>query len=84
MATPQQRSTAARIGAHASWAQTADRAARTEPARRAAIERFERLVDPDNLMTPQQRARAAESARREAMTRLSARAAAARQRRTAA
>lgn len=57
------RTTKARIAAHTSWAKTPDRSRRTAPARQAALERFERLVDPDGRMTPQQREQAAESAR---------------------
>lgn len=40
------------LAVHASWAQTIDRSARTAPARRAALERFERQVDPDGTLTP--------------------------------
>lgn len=36
----------ARLGAYESWARTSDRAARTAPARRAALDRFARQVDP--------------------------------------
>ena len=62
--TPGQRTTRARIAAHTSWARTPDRSRRTAPAREAALARFERLVDPDSVMTPQARALAADSARR--------------------
>lgn len=58
-----QRTTRARIAAHTSWAKTADRTRRTAPAREAALARFEREVDPHGVMTPQQRAAAAQSAR---------------------
>lgn len=51
-------------GAHASWARTADRSARTEPARKAALERFEREVDPDGALDPADRAIRAEHARK--------------------
>jgi hypothetical protein len=44
----------AQIAAHESWARTVDRTARTAKARRAARDRFERLVDPDNKLTPGQ------------------------------
>jgi hypothetical protein len=83
-ATPEQRSLAGRIGAHSSWAKTADRAARTEPARRASLARFEQQVDPDGVMTPEQRTAAADSARRAYMSRLSLLAAQARQNNNAA
>jgi hypothetical protein len=62
--TPAQRSLLARAAAHASWATTTDRAARTAPARRAALARFERQVDPDGVLEPEERQRLAESARR--------------------
>jgi hypothetical protein len=40
------------IGAFHSWARTEDRVARTWPARKAAMDRFEREVDPEGkLMT---------------------------------
>jgi hypothetical protein len=54
----------AQIAAHASWAQTVDRSARTAPARAAAQARFEALVDPEGVMSPAQRVQAAESARK--------------------
>lgn len=44
------------IGAHESWARTSDRPARTAPARQAFDKRFEREVDPDNTLTPAERA----------------------------
>jgi hypothetical protein len=52
------------IGAHESWARTADRSARTAPARQAAAARFERLVDPEGKLSPAERAKMAESARK--------------------
>lgn len=47
-----ERTQAARIAAHASWAVTPDREVRTRPARAAFLARFERQVDPDNLLSP--------------------------------
>jgi len=70
-----------RIGAYESWARTPDRAARTWPARKAALERFEREVDPDGQLRPQERAKRAEWARKAHMQRLALKSAAARQRR---
>jgi hypothetical protein len=61
--SPQWRSTRARIGAYESWARTEDRTARTWPARKAALDRFEREVDPEGVLTPQERAKRAEWAR---------------------
>lgn len=52
------------IGAHVSWSRTDDRAARTAPARKASMERFEREVDPEGLLEPQERAVRAEHARK--------------------
>lgn len=54
--TAQQRRLRARAAAHASWAKTKDRCARTEPARKAALARFEKQVDPDGVLTEQERA----------------------------
>lgn len=51
-----------RAGAHVSWARTQDRPARTLPARMAFMARFEREVDPDNELTPAERAARAEHA----------------------
>lgn len=61
--TPGERRLHASLAAHASWARTPDRRARTAAARRAVDERFERLVDPDGVMTPEDRAAAVENAR---------------------
>lgn len=60
-----------KIAAHVSWAGTADRAARTAPARKALLDKFEREVDPDGTLAPAERARRAESARKAYFTRLS-------------
>jgi hypothetical protein len=63
--TPAQRTMRARIAAHVSWSRTNDRAARTAPARKAALDRFERLVDPEGTLddtTRRQRAEAAKTA----------------------
>lgn len=62
--TPAQRSLRSRIGAHRSWANTTDRAARTKPARDAAMARFEREVDPEGVLSPEVRAQRAEAARK--------------------
>ena len=63
-ATAGDRSLANRIAAHRSWARTADRAARTAPARTASDARFEAEVDPEGVMTPEARRLAADAARR--------------------
>ena len=44
-----------RLGAHVSWANTADKPARTSAARRAFMARFEREVDPDGVLNPAER-----------------------------
>jgi hypothetical protein len=62
--TPTERSLAAQMAAHALHAQVADPSAHTAPARKAALERFERQVDPEGLLSPGERARRAEHARK--------------------
>ena len=71
----------ARMAAHASWAKTADRAARTAKARAALANKFEREVDPEGVLTPAERARRAEHARKAHFTRLALRSAQVRRRR---
>lgn len=61
--TPADKTLLGRIGAHESWARTADRTARTEPGRRAADARFEKLVDPDGVLPVEERRKRAASAR---------------------
>ena len=75
------RSLRGRIGAYESWARTDDRAARTWPARKAALDRFEREVDPEGKLTIQERAKRAGWARKAYMQRLALKSAAAGQRR---
>jgi hypothetical protein len=79
--SPTERALRARIAVNASWARTADRAARTAPARRAAMARYEREVDPDGVLDPAERARRAEYAMRAHMSRLALRSVQARRRR---
>jgi hypothetical protein len=45
--------------AHESWANTVDRGQRTQKAREAALAALEREVDPDGLMSPADRRKAA-------------------------
>jgi hypothetical protein len=52
----------------------------TRSARRAFLDRFEREVDPDHALSPQERARRAEQARRSYFTALALRSAQARRR----
>jgi hypothetical protein len=68
--TPSERRLRAQLAAHQSWANTADRAARTARARAAALERFEKVVDPDGQLQPAERRRRAEHARRAHMASL--------------
>jgi hypothetical protein len=81
--TPAQRTLLAQAAAHSSWAKTTDRTARTEPARRAALSRFEREVDPDEQLDATERQRRAESARRAYFRYLAVRSARARGNRSA-
>jgi hypothetical protein len=78
--TPSERSLRARLAVHTSWARTSDRTARTAPARRAALQRFEREVDPDGVLLPAERAQRAEQAMRAQMARLALRSVQARRR----
>lgn len=77
--TPEQRRLNGRIGAmkvHASGRTT------TRRAREAFFAKFEREVDPDGVLSPAERTKRAEYARRAFYLRLSAKSAAARKRRT--
>jgi hypothetical protein len=76
--TPEQRSLRARLASHVSWANTVDRAARTAAARQAAHDRFERLVDPEGVLPPEERARRAAHARQAHFIRMAMRSAQAR------
>jgi hypothetical protein len=63
-----------RIAAEISWSRTHDRSARTRPAREAFLKRFEKEVDPDGKLPPEERRRRAEHAKRAYMLRLAKRA----------
>ena len=67
-----------RIAAEISWSRTADRSARTRPAREKFLQRFEREVDPDGVLPPDERRKRAEHAKRAYMLRLAKRAVAVR------
>jgi hypothetical protein len=84
VSTPEQRSLSARIAVHASWANTANRTARTAPGTKAFLERFEKQVDPDGVLSPVERAKRAEHARKAYFLSLAAKSAAARRKRKAA
>lgn len=79
--SPKQRSSRARVGAHASWAATPDVAARMAPAHAARFARFERQVDPDGVLDPADRERMAKAAERAYMLGLAAKSARTRARR---
>jgi hypothetical protein len=67
-----------RIAAEISWSRTADRSARTRPARQAFLNRFEREVDPDGTLPPDERRKRAQHALRAHMLRLAKRSVSAR------
>ncbi len=77
---PAHRALISSIGAHSSWAKTSDRAARTAPARQAVFDKYEREVDPDGVLTPEERTTRAAHARRAYMLRLALKSAEARRR----
>jgi hypothetical protein len=79
--TADQRRRRARIAAHASWAKTADRAARTAAGTKAFMDRFEQQVDPTGTLPDEVRAAMAQHARTAYMLQLAERSAAARRRR---
>jgi hypothetical protein len=68
------------IAAEISWSRTHDRSARTAPARKAFLDRFEREVDPEGKLPPEERHKLARHAMRAHMLRLAKRSATARQR----
>jgi hypothetical protein len=67
-----------RIAAEISWARTHDRTARTRPARETFLKRFEKEVDPDGTLPPEERQHRAEHAKRAYMLQLAKRSAVAR------
>jgi hypothetical protein len=80
--TPERRRRRARIAADVSWANTADRTARTSAGTKAFLGRFERQVDPDGVLPAEVRAAMAKHARTAYMLQLAEKSAAARRRRT--
>lgn len=78
--SPETRKILGSIGAHESWARTPDRPARTANARRAFLDRFEREVDPEGVLSPAERATRAEHARKAYFARLALKSAQARSR----
>lgn len=82
--TATQRSTRARLAAHTRWAGESDTLAATAPARKAAMSRFEREVDPDGVLPTEERTRRAKHAMKAHMTRMALRSAQSRAARTGA
>lgn len=68
--SPSERTMRAQLGAHAQWARTDDRTARTAPARAGFYKRFENQVDPDRVLEPGERAKRAEHAKKAHMLKL--------------
>lgn len=54
----------ARMAAHALHAKVSDPTAHTAPARAVFLSRFEREVDPEGILTPEERSRRAEHAKK--------------------
>lgn len=73
--TPQERALNARIAAHTRWGRTEDRAQATAPARVGLRAKFEREVDPDGTLPPDEVARRADHLQQAHMLRMSQRAA---------
>lgn len=83
--TPAERSMRARIAAHSRLAKAseADRRDMTAAARKAFADRWERQVDPDGVLTPDERARRAEHAKAVHFHRMALKSARARRKRQA-
>jgi hypothetical protein len=77
--SPEQRSLRGRIAAHTLHANV-DPTAHTAPARQKFLERFEREVDPDGVLSLEDRKRRAQHALRAHMTRLALKSSQARRR----
>jgi hypothetical protein len=67
--SPAQLSERARIAANTRWAKEPDRLAATAPGRRAMLEVFERQVDPEGILAPEERAKRVENARKAQLAR---------------
>jgi len=65
-----QRRLRAQVAAHTRWSRCEDRAAATAAATAGFLDRFERQVDPDRRLDPQERARRAANARKAYMASL--------------
>lgn len=67
---PNERSLQMRLASHVSWANTSDRKARTEAARKGFEARFEKEVDPEGVLPEAERKQRAASARKAHFARL--------------
>lgn len=74
----------ARVAAYVKWASCEDRTAATAAARKAFADRFAQQVDPDGKLSPAERAKRAEAAKRAYFQRLALRSARVRRARAAA
>ena len=70
----------AKLAAHTRWAHEEDRSAATRPAREGMQRKFERLVDPDGVLPPDELEKRVDSARRAHFQRLALKSAQARRR----
>jgi hypothetical protein len=68
--TPEQRRLRASVAAHVQWASEPDRSARTKAARDGLLAKYEREVDPDGKLPPEERRRRAEHLRKAHMARM--------------
>lgn len=59
-----ERSQLAKKAAHISWINTEDRSARTANARMALEQKFERMADPDGVLSENERAKRVEHVRK--------------------
>ena len=78
------RSQIARIAANERWAKETDRSAATQAARDAMARKFEDQVDPDRVLSPDERAKRAANARTAHYQRIALKSAQARRARRAA
>lgn len=76
--TPQNLSLWGRQGAYTSWANTANRNARTAPARQAADDKLRRQIDPDGVLPVHELERRLAAAKKARMLKLAAASAASR------
>ena len=79
--SPAERRLIAKKAAHTRWANTPDRLGAMAPARRGFEEKLARQVDPDGKLSPAERGKAVESARKAFYADMALKSAAARRRR---